>query len=347
MKYPSNLLIVCLIWLGLTHLNACNALADVQYPLAEDYWLGDSFMQIRLSGTLRLPLHKVDGFKVTELSGLAWDEDEQLLYAISDRGTLYHIQVSIVQQRLQKATVLKALKLKNAQGRDLARRKRDSEALLVRQANNGIRGDTELLVAFEVHPRVLRFTPQGEYLGAQKLPKVLRNIKNYRSKNKSLESLAEHPKYGLLTAPEWPLRKMSKNRTRLYAQQGFWEWDAYPAPNSAVVALEMLDTQHLLVMERAFTSVFQPLIISLRKVQLNPACMNGKHDCHVKNLAILDNSQGWHIDNFEGLSRHQGAFFFMVSDDNESTWQHTLLSYFELLKQPQALQEESSHHAAD
>jgi hypothetical protein len=36
------------------------------------------------------------------------------------------------------------------------------------------------------------------------------------------------------------------------------------------------------------------------------------------------------VDNFEGLSRHQGAKFFMVSDDNFNALQKTLLVYFEL-----------------
>lgn len=324
-----NLIHCCLFLASLSSLNACSSLA--QYPLAEDYWLGERFMQIRLSGTLRLPLQTLDGLKVTELSGLAWDDDEQLLYAVSDRGNLYHLQVSLSQQRLQQATVLKALPLQDAQGKALQGGKRDSEGLSLRKANNGIRGDSELLVAFEIAPRVLRFNPQGQYLGVQKLPAALQDIKNYRSKNKSLESLTEHPHYGLLTAPEWPLRQLAKNRTRLYAVDSFWEWDAYPAPNSAVVALEMLDAQRLLVMERAFTSVFKPLIISLREVHLTENCANGKGDCVVKNLAVLDNSQGWLIDNFEGLSHHQGRFFFMISDDNESPWQSTLLSYFELL----------------
>jgi hypothetical protein len=36
------------------------------------------------------------------------------------------------------------------------------------------------------------------------------------------------------------------------------------------------------------------------------------------------------VDNFEGLSHHQGLKFFMVSDDNFKALQKTLLVYFEL-----------------
>ncbi len=148
------LLLICLI-----HLTPYSALADAQYSLAQHYAPGDRFMQMRLSGTLRIPFQQIDGLKVTELSALAWDEDEQLLYAISDRSTLYHIQVTIEKQRLQKATVLHALKLRDAQGQALLGNQRDSEALLVRKADNGMRGDTALVVAFERQPRILRFYP--------------------------------------------------------------------------------------------------------------------------------------------------------------------------------------------
>ncbi len=48
-------------------------------------------------------------------------------------------------------------------------------------------------------------------------------------------------------------------------------------------------------------------------------------------VATLDSYQGLHIDNFEGLARHHGNRFFMVSDDNDVFVQRTLLVYFELL----------------
>ncbi len=49
----------------------------------------------------------------------------------------------------------------------------------------------------------------------------------------------------------------------------------------------------------------------------------------VTTLAVLDSSQGWSVDNFEGLARHRGLKFFMVSDNNFSALQKTLLVYFE------------------
>ncbi len=311
-----------------------HSVSSIQQVLSDKYKVGDTFMQVRLRGTVRIPFQRIDGFKVTELSALAWDEDEQILYALNDRSTFYHLAVTLDHHRLQTVTVLKALKLLDSKGHPLKPGVRDSEGLFLRKAHNGQAGDTELVISFEGQPRIQRHTPQGPFLGAIPLPAVLRDKAHYRDASKSLESVTEHPQYGVLTAPEWPLKNVGKHRTRVYALSGeFWEWDAYPAPNSAVVALEMLDQQRLWVLERAFSAVWRPLIISLREVQLTPHCMNGQGDCAVQQLFALDNSQGWLIDNFEGLTQHQERFFFMVSDDNESGLQRTLLSYFELLAQ--------------
>jgi hypothetical protein len=45
----------------------------------------------------------------------------------------------------------------------------------------------------------------------------------------------------------------------------------------------------------------------------------------------LDSGKGHQIDNFEGLARHRGNRFFLVSDDNDLFLQRSLLMYFELL----------------
>ena len=53
----------------------------------------------------------------------------------------------------------------------------------------------------------------------------------------------------------------------------------------------------------------------------------------VETVALLDTAQGYQIDNFEGLTRHKGNRFFMVSDNNDLFVQRTLLLYFELAEQ--------------
>ena len=51
----------------------------------------------------------------------------------------------------------------------------------------------------------------------------------------------------------------------------------------------------------------------------------------IETVALMDTAQGYQIDNFEGLTRHKGNHFFMVSDNNDLFVQRTLLLYFELV----------------
>jgi hypothetical protein len=48
-------------------------------------------------------------------------------------------------------------------------------------------------------------------------------------------------------------------------------------------------------------------------------------------IVKLDSVEGYHVDNFEGLTRHQGNRFFMISDNNDLFVQRSLLMYFEIL----------------
>ena len=53
---------------------------------------GGTYAGIRLLGALRLPSTVINGTRLCGLSGLAWDEDAELLYAISDGGGLFHLK---------------------------------------------------------------------------------------------------------------------------------------------------------------------------------------------------------------------------------------------------------------
>ena len=50
-----------------------------------------------------------------------------------------------------------------------------------------------------------------------------------------------------------------------------------------------------------------------------------------REIVRFDSSKGWRLDNFEGLAHYRGRRYFMVSDDNRSPLQKTLLVYFEIL----------------
>ena len=50
---------------------------------------------LTVAATLRVVGATIDGERIAELSGLAWDADEQRLYAISDRGVLFRFSLML------------------------------------------------------------------------------------------------------------------------------------------------------------------------------------------------------------------------------------------------------------
>jgi hypothetical protein len=316
------------VWLSLLLSAACAALPPTgwEYNFSDSYHSGDRYRQIRLLGALQLPRVKVDGQDLVELSGLAWDEDEQILYAVSDKAILFHLRPQFSDDGILTAVEpLRAFWLRDSEGKPLKGKLADSEGLDIEHGRNGLAGDSELLISFERVPRAMRYRPDGELLGRVALPAPLRWPEKYQGGNKMLEALALHPHLGIIAAPEWPLREADQEKIMVYAaDEQFWQFPRLPAPSSAVTGLEVLDEQNLLVLERAFSSPFAPVVIGLRRLDLASGTAS--------DMAIFDSSQGWRVDNFEGLARHQGQRFFMVSDDNGNVLQRTLLVYFELLE---------------
>jgi hypothetical protein len=143
----------------------------------------------------------------------------------------------------------------------------DSEGLAIRNGDNGTPGDAELLISFEVKPRLVRYTPTGLWKGEERLPAPLRDLRNYDDSNHALEAVTIDPRWGILTGTETPLRNHPEGQIRLFRQNGqFWNYPLSSAPNSALVAMEALPDGGLLMLERAFVAPLQPLIISLRRV---------------------------------------------------------------------------------
>lgn len=288
-----------------------------------------AYAGIRLLGAVRLNDAQVDNLQVCGLSGLAWDEDASLLYAISDKGAVFHLRPQFDSMgTLTGMRLVAAYPLRDPRGRPLEPPFSDSEGLAIRNGENGVATDAELLVSFEGKPRIVRYSPDGRWQGEETLPPVLRDTRNYRSPNEELESVAIDARWGVLTGSETPLRGDPQGQIRIFAANGrSWNYPLGDAPGSALVAMEALPDGSLLTLERAFVAPLRPLVISLRRTELTDAATRLKVD----DVAILDSSQGWLLDNFEGLTRYRDRRFFMVSDDNCSAWQSTLVVQFELL----------------
>lgn len=282
------------------------------------------YSSIKLLSQFTVPRTEFNGLTINEISGLAWDQDEQILYAISDQGRLFHFKLTIQNEQITAVQPIFAAALVDNKNKPL--KMRDSEGLFAMNGSNGKKGDTQLIVSFEHGPRILRMTPQGRQVGLVPLHKNLQNSKNYRSPNSMLESVAYHPKYGFLTAPERSLKGEPDNLHSIYSVKNKWSFLAYPAKNSAITGLELLPDKSVLVLERAWSGLFHPMVISLRRVDLD-ACGKAKV-CEVQDLAVY--SSLIQVDNFEGLTQIQDNLYLMVSDDGQRDLLRTELSLFKV-----------------
>ncbi len=294
--------------------------------------------KLRLLGALQLPGQTVNGLRLSGLSGLAWNEDDNLLYALTDHGVLFHLRPVFRNGQLADVVLRHAAALIDPRTRKPVRWKRsDSEGLDILNGRNGKQGDAELLVSFEREPRIARYRPDGTHIADIPLAAALRDVKRYRGGNKMLESVCLHPREGILTAPEEPLDNDTDTDTaRLYRMDGSaWR---FPASRGGMVALECLPDGDVLVMERDYSTLSLRWTMTLRRLRLPPGTPADAL-LSAETLTTLDSDQGLQIDNFEGLARHRGNRFFMVSDDNDVFIQRTLLVYFELVESSAQLKE--------
>jgi hypothetical protein len=283
--------------------------------------------RMRVLGVLELPSLTINGLRFAELSGLAWDEDDGVLYALSDKGKLFGLRPVIRNGRLVDVALVSAARLIDPLTRKPVRWHRaDSEGLDILNGRNGRHGDAELLISFEREPRIARYRPDGTFIADVPLPDNLRDVHRYRGGNKMLESVCVHAREGVLTAPEEPLDDRT-DAARLYRMDGS-SW-RFPPSDGGISGLECLPDGDVLVLERKIEAIGLHKRVTLRRLRLPPRT---PPDALLRTdvVAVLDSDQGLNIDNFEGLARRDARHFFMVSDNNDVFLQRTLLVYFEI-----------------
>ena len=279
--------------------------------------------KIKILDQKELSFSTINSLAFSEISDLAYDKAKHILYMISDEGKLYLFDATFDNKIHLKPT--QAVNLRKKNGKKFKRWLRDSEGMTLDAKGH-------LVISFEGVPKVAWFHKNSKKAGwmikKYKLPTVLRDPSNYRTRNKELEALSWHPKYGLLTVAEWPLRKDHKKKQTIYSLRGKkWHFKAEPEPRSAISAIEVMDDGNLLVLERSFTGLFDPFVITLKKVYLDKC---KKHFCKQEVLLKMNSHRGWAVDNFEGLTRVDKNRYIMISDDNDNFYQKTILIYFEV-----------------
>lgn len=83
----------------------------------------------------------------------------------------------------------------------------------------------------------------------------------------------------------------------------------------------------LLILEREFHLLSLGHTLWLKKVPLMECKAN---TCPAKTLIKLKSSDGWELDNFEGLTRIGDDLYLMISDDNDSFLQECIVVLFQV-----------------
>lgn len=186
-------------------------------------------------------------FRISELSGLAWDADEQLLYAVSDLGHIIHFKVTVSGNRI---TALEAVHFGPLSLKVGSEKFADTEDLVAINANNGKKGDTEIAVVFEDGPAAARFTAAGEFIETIPLPAPLVDPDAYRQVNQRLESIALTPGHGFVMGPQTPLVGEPRKYHTLYATDGTtWRYKGVKKKRTSTKSLEQMPDGSLLVLE--------------------------------------------------------------------------------------------------
>jgi hypothetical protein len=210
-----------------------------------------------------IPAMGQSGIAINELSALAWDADDKLLYALSDRGNLFHFRLEVKKNEIVSIEAVHAIPLnivpptlsekgnsrKSASKKGDSKSSADTEGLALLNADNGVRGDAVLVVATENRQSFLHLSPAGNLLRKTPLPAPLNNAATYQSRNKGLESVAHHPRYGLMTGPEVPLTSAGENHHTIYSDKIQWSFPRY-SEEARLKAIEVLADGNLMVLER-------------------------------------------------------------------------------------------------
>ena len=286
----------------------------IKYDIKPNNMHSNKFMSIKILDSKELIFADFNSVEVNELSALAYTKSK--LYALSNRGYLYKFNLKFIKNKITLLTLEKAFPLKKKNGKKLKKKHRDAEGMLFL--------DNELYISFERKPRIDIFNLNGKKIRKYRIKKELKNIQNYQGNNKALESIAYSKKYGIITAPELPLIASQDGLHIIYTKDKEFKFLA----SSSLTAMEFIDDDRLLTLERSFNQLTRQRVIILKEVNLSKIKNN---ICKTKILAVLNSFNGWHLDNFEGLTKVSKNKFLMVSDDNRSFFQKTLLVLFEII----------------
>ncbi len=257
------------------------------------------------------------------LSGAAVTADGSLLAAVSDIGLWYRIPLlHDAAGRLTGIGAVESLPLLDRDGKPLmGKGDADAEAVTVTP-------DGSLIVAFERRHRLWRYGPEGDPLLSPARPFRGPNL-SYMPANTGIEAMTQLSDGRMLLFSEgsfsragdvrgWLLRDKQWSEVGLVPDGTFRPSDMAALPNSDVLLLE-----RRVDMLRGFGA---------RLSIIDGASLIPLARLRSREIAILEYPLS--VDNFEALAVRQAAdgttLIYLLSDDNRSMFQRTLLLQFRL-----------------
>jgi hypothetical protein len=263
------------------------------------------------------------------LSGLALSPDGAVLYAVSDYG--YGLSVSLqhtADGRLAGFRDWNISRLINLQGKPF-RAKADAEALVRDQ-------DGAFLVAFEGRPRLWRYPPATPPFTALPQALPLPSELAQAPGNGGLEAVARLPDGRVLLVTEEFANTDGSLKGWLIDASHVSALAYQPFKDFRPTDLATLANGDVLVLERYYSILGGPAV-RLRRLSRE----------HVRAGAMLQGQEIMRlelplsVDNFEGLAVHEapplGTLLYLVTDNNYSALQRTLLLQFRLEPSPLSL----------
>ena len=255
------------------------------------------------------------------LSGLSIDQNG-LVYAVSDRG--YWLAARMVINENGALTNLvdwRIAPLLTSANAAVSGRLRDAEALA--QTRDG-----SLLVGFEGVHRIWRYRPPPETFASTPVPIPLPAATARAPGNGGIEGLTMLSDGRLLALTEQHQNPDGSSKGWLLDQEQWTELSYSPARGFRVTDCAALENGDVLVLERRYI----PLgILSARVVRVDGKAIEPGAKLAGKELLKLE--QPLATENFEGVAVQQtslGTLIFLISDDNFSSFQQTLLLQFML-----------------
>jgi hypothetical protein len=290
-------------------------------PAQLEYYEKNNF---KILGVLQLESNPATNYRLTEFSGIAWDNDQQNLIILSDRGFIIHAKPIFNNNELIDIELLSFYQLEDKFGKKLRHSTSDSEGLALINSKNNQYNDTRLIISFERKPRIIRYTTEGKFISNEPINNVLNDISNYKSSNKALEAVTLHKQFKVITGPERPLNSNDNSLSLHTLGDKQWLFKPYNENYGSLVGLTTLPNNKIIALERIFPGIFAGISNVIHLITLEANSL--KQEILLK----LQPEDGYFNENFEGISWHKKNHFFMISDDNNNPFQRTLLIYFEI-----------------